>query len=116
MKDEQKDAITAFLNGKDVFVSLPTGSGKLLCIDCQGSRQTDENLMSILRTAKYFRDTFAACELDGRPGRSFLQKENSINLGDQQGGPVRVRNALMLYPEFFGMVAHSANVKSFFKR
>ena len=116
MKDEQKDAITAFINGKDVFVSLPTGSGKLLCIDSQGSRQTDENLMSILRTAKYFRDTFAACELDGRPGRSFLQKENSINLGDQQGGSVRVLNALMLYPEFFGMVAHSANVKCFFKR
>ena len=63
MKDEQKDAITAFLYGKDVFVSLPTGSGKLLCIDSQGSRQTEVNLMSILRTAKYFRDTFAAVSL-----------------------------------------------------
>ena len=28
---EQKDTVTAFVRGKDVFVSLPTGSGKSLC-------------------------------------------------------------------------------------
>ena len=27
----QVDAITTFLHGKDVFVSLPTGSGKSVC-------------------------------------------------------------------------------------
>jgi superfamily II DNA helicase RecQ len=33
LKDEQKKAVTAFLQGKDAFVSksLPTSSGKSLC-------------------------------------------------------------------------------------
>ena len=31
LKPEQRTAITAFLSGKDVFVCLPTGYGKLLC-------------------------------------------------------------------------------------
>ena len=31
LKDEQKEAVKAFANGKDVFVSLPTGYGKSLC-------------------------------------------------------------------------------------
>ena len=31
---KQKDAVTAFVRGKDVFVSLPTGSSKLLCCAC----------------------------------------------------------------------------------
>ena len=31
---EQKDAVTAFVKGKDVFVSFPTGSGKSLCYAC----------------------------------------------------------------------------------
>ena len=31
LKDDQRDAIAAFLQGKDVFVSLPTDSGKSLC-------------------------------------------------------------------------------------
>ena len=30
LKDKQFDAIKAFLSGKDVFVSLPTGYGKSL--------------------------------------------------------------------------------------
>ena len=29
--DDQKDAIRSFLSRKDVFVSLPMGSGKSLC-------------------------------------------------------------------------------------
>ena len=30
-KPEQKSVVETFLNGRDVFVSLPTGSGKSLC-------------------------------------------------------------------------------------
>ena len=31
LKNEQKEALHAFVSGKDVFVSLPTGYGKSLC-------------------------------------------------------------------------------------
>ena len=31
LKEEQKRAVKAFVEGKDVFVSLPTGYGKSLC-------------------------------------------------------------------------------------
>ena len=31
LKEEQKKAVKAFVQGEDVFVSLPTGYGKLLC-------------------------------------------------------------------------------------
>ena len=31
VKEEQRQAITAFVSGKDVFVALPTGYGKSLC-------------------------------------------------------------------------------------
>ena len=34
LKPEQKEAITAFANGRDVFVSLPTGYGKSVCYGC----------------------------------------------------------------------------------
>ena len=33
-KEKQKEAVIAFVNGKDVFVSLPTGYGKSLCYTC----------------------------------------------------------------------------------
>ena len=32
--DDQKEAVKASVLGKDVFVSLPTGSGKSLCYSC----------------------------------------------------------------------------------
>ena len=32
--DDQKKAVEAFVLGKDVFISLPTGSGKSLCYAC----------------------------------------------------------------------------------
>ena len=32
--DDQKEAVKAFVLGKDVFVSLPTGSGNSLCYAC----------------------------------------------------------------------------------
>ena len=31
LKDKQREAITSFVDGHDVFVSLPTGYGKSLC-------------------------------------------------------------------------------------
>lgn len=34
LKKEQRDAITAFARGRDVFVSLPTGYGKSVCYGC----------------------------------------------------------------------------------
>ena len=33
-KDKQKEAVVAFVSGRDVFVSLPTGYGKSLCYSC----------------------------------------------------------------------------------
>ena len=33
-KPDQKKAVTAFVSGSDVFVSLPTGSGKSFCYWC----------------------------------------------------------------------------------
>ena len=32
--DDQKKAVEAFVLGKGVFISLPTGSGKSLCYSC----------------------------------------------------------------------------------
>ena len=32
--DDQREAVEAFVIGKDVFVSLPTGSDKSLCYAC----------------------------------------------------------------------------------
>ena len=32
--DDQKKTVEAFVLGKDVFISLPTGSGKSLCYAC----------------------------------------------------------------------------------
>ena len=34
LKPEQKEAISAFADGRDVFVSLPTGYGKSICYGC----------------------------------------------------------------------------------
>ena len=34
IKEKQRDAILAFVSGKDVFVSLPTGYGKSFCYQC----------------------------------------------------------------------------------
>ena len=34
VKEEQMKVIKAFVSGKDVFVSLPTGFGKSLCFHC----------------------------------------------------------------------------------
>ena len=34
VKTEQLEAIAGFVKGKDVFVSLPTGSGKSVCYGC----------------------------------------------------------------------------------
>ena len=31
LRREQEEAVTAFVGGNDVFVALPTGSGKSLC-------------------------------------------------------------------------------------
>jgi len=32
LRPEQAEAVSAFVGGKDVFVALPTGSGKSLCL------------------------------------------------------------------------------------
>ena len=34
IKEKQRDAILAFISGKDVFVLLPTGYRKLFCYQC----------------------------------------------------------------------------------
>ena len=34
IKEKQRDAILAFISGKDVFFSLPTGYGKSFCYQC----------------------------------------------------------------------------------
>ena len=34
LKSGQKEVISAFADGRDVFVSLPTGYGKLVCYGC----------------------------------------------------------------------------------
>ena len=34
LKDKQREVILSFVRGHDVFVSLPTGSGKSLCYSC----------------------------------------------------------------------------------
>ena len=34
LKEEEKKALHAFVSGRDVFVSHPTGYGRSLCYDC----------------------------------------------------------------------------------
>ena len=34
LKEKQREVILSFSRGHDVFVSLPTGSGKSLCYSC----------------------------------------------------------------------------------
>ena len=34
LKDKQKEVITKFISGRDVFAALPTGYGKSLCYGC----------------------------------------------------------------------------------
>ena len=117
MKDEQKDAITVFRNGKGVFVSLPMGSGKVYfalipkLVDklkktlCLSSEQ--QSIFVIILPLVSLMDDQVACFFKrGISSASITSKEV----------PVRVRNALMLYPEFNGIVTHSANVKCFFTR
>ena len=41
LKPEQEEAITQFLMGRDVFVALPTGYGKSLCLYCCLPRVVD---------------------------------------------------------------------------
>lgn len=53
MKAEQLEAAREFVKGKDVFVSLPTGSGKSLCYGClplvfDTLRQNDSNTKLIV--------------------------------------------------------------------
>ena len=31
LTEEQREAVTHFVSGQDVFISLPTGAGKFLC-------------------------------------------------------------------------------------
>ena len=34
VREEQHESVRAILEGRDVFMSLPTGSGKSLCYSC----------------------------------------------------------------------------------
>ena len=34
LKPEQKKSVSEFVNGRDVFIALPTGFGKSVCYGC----------------------------------------------------------------------------------
>ena len=51
-RDRQRIGIVKFVHGRDVFVSLPTGSGKSLCYDCAFSRAPLRWMFDQLRGAR----------------------------------------------------------------
>ena len=51
LKGKQEEVILAFVNSKDVFVSLPTGSGKSLCyavLPCNLHSRQKESLIIVI--------------------------------------------------------------------
>ena len=94
-----------FREVESCFVLIPKVVGKLKKTLCLSSEQ--QSIFVILSPLVSLMDDQVAHFSKRRiPSTSVTSKE----------ALVRVQNTLMLYPEFFGMVAHSANVKCFFKR
>ena len=57
VRDEQLEAAREFLRGRDVFVSLPTGSGKSLCYGClpfafNSLRKSSSSIMIVISPLK----------------------------------------------------------------
>ena len=73
LKPEQEEAITQFLMGRDVFVALPTGYGKSLCLYCCLPRVVDlvrsveeqSILVVVSPLIALMKDQVAACHSKG---------------------------------------------------
>ena len=89
LNEKQAEAVTAFIGGKDVFVSLPTGYGKLVCfqsvpfvLDNIGGG-TDKCIAIVVEpTAAVMRDQVLALKSKGISAE-FLNHEQADNAAKQ---------------------------------
>ena len=70
LREQQEHAVRYFLRGNDVFVSLPTGSGKSLCY-CLLPKAFDVNCKEGTRSIRSC-CSMSACGADERPDQGYV--------------------------------------------
>ena len=89
LRDKQKEAILGFLRGRDVFVSLPTGSGKSLCysilpkvFDSLRKRKSAHSIAIVVSPLiSLMKDQLLSLEKKGI-NATFVTKERTIDSDD----------------------------------